>query len=114
MNLGKANYFRLVFNGGKTYYIRYYIRHMGRKMQTKLTLRLEEQLIDNAKRFAKQSGKSLSQMVADYFTLLEKHTLTNDKELPTVTASLKGVLQVEPFQGLDEIDYRTYLESKYL
>jgi hypothetical protein len=87
---------------------------MGRKMQTKLTLRLEEQLIDNAKRFAKQSGKSLSQMVADYFTLLEKHTLTNDKELPTVTASLKGVLQVEPFQGLDEIDYRTYLESKYL
>ena len=79
-----------------------------------LTLRLEEQLIDNAKRFAKQSGKSLSQMVADYFTLLEKHTLTNDKELPTVTASLKGVLQVEPFQGLDEIDYRTYLESKYL
>ena len=53
-------------------------------------------------------------MVADYFTLLEKHTLTNDKELPTVTASLKGVLQVEPFQGLDEIDYRTYLESKYL
>lgn len=83
-------------------------------MQTKLTLRLEEQLIENAKHVAKQSGKSLSQMVADYFTLLEKQTLTHDKELPSVTASLKGSLQVEPFKGLDEIDYRTYLESKYL
>jgi hypothetical protein len=78
-------------------------------MQTKLTLRLEEQLIDNAKRFAKQSGKSLSQMVADYFTQLEKPPVTSDKELPSVTASLKGSLQ-----GTDEIDYRTYLESKYL
>ena len=83
-------------------------------MQTKLTLRLEEQLIDNAKRFAKQSGKSLSQMVADYFTQLEKPPVTSDKELPSVTASLKGSLQVEPLQGLDEIDYRSYLESKYL
>lgn len=78
-------------------------------MQTKLTLRLEEQLIDNAKRFAKQSGKLLSQMVADYFTQLEKPPVTSDKELPSVTASLKGSLQ-----GTDEIDYRTYLESKYL
>ena len=40
-------------------------------MQTKLTLRLDEHLIENAKVFAKQSGKSLSQMVADYFFQLE-------------------------------------------
>ena len=38
-------------------------------MQAKLTLRPEEQLIDNGKKLAKQSGKSLSQIVADYFTM---------------------------------------------
>lgn len=83
-------------------------------MQTKLTLRLEEQLIENAKLFAKQSGKSLSQMVADYFAQLEKNTLSPEKNLPPITASLKGALQLNSSQNVDEKDYHAYLESKYL
>lgn len=78
-------------------------------MQTKLTLRLEDQLIANAKAHAKNSGKSLSQMVADYFALLEKKTPI--QELPPVTSSLKGCLQTS---SVDEQDYRIYLEDKYL
>ena len=35
-------------------------------MQTKLTLRLDEELIKFAKVYAKERGKSLSQIVADY------------------------------------------------
>ena len=37
-------------------------------MQTKLTLRLDDRLIRDAKHHARQSGKSLSQMVAEYFS----------------------------------------------
>ena len=39
-------------------------------MQTKLTLRLEDQLIEQAKSYAALAGKSVSQIVADYFKLL--------------------------------------------
>jgi hypothetical protein len=37
-------------------------------MQTKLTLRLEDTLIQQAKSYAKQHDKSLSQAAADYFS----------------------------------------------
>jgi hypothetical protein len=78
-------------------------------MQTKLTLRLDEQLIEQAKSHARRSGKSLSQMVADYFAQLERRPEV--KELPAVTDSLKGVLKSA---RIDEKDYRTHLEDKYL
>jgi hypothetical protein len=39
-------------------------------MNTKLTLQLDEKLIANAKRYSDQSGKSVSQLVADYFALI--------------------------------------------
>ena len=41
-------------------------------MNTKLTLRLDEELIKSAKMHAKTIAKSVSQMVADYFYLLDK------------------------------------------
>lgn len=82
-------------------------------MQTKLTLRLEEQLIENAKLVAKQSGKSLSQMVADYFVQLHQKPQNNNQPLPPTTASLLGCLPATPSQELDKEDYRDYLESKY-
>jgi hypothetical protein len=48
-------------------------------MQTKLTLRLDDELINREKSYAKKSGKSVSQIVAAYFSLLdskpEKETL---------------------------------------
>ena len=50
-------------------------------MNTKLTLTLEKSTIEKAKRFAKQSGRSLSDLVESY---LEKLVKTGDKqeELP--------------------------------
>ena len=41
-------------------------------MQTKLTLRMDDELIARAKAHAKKRGKSVSQLVADYFYVLEK------------------------------------------
>jgi hypothetical protein len=78
-------------------------------MQTKLTLRLERQLIEQAKSYAQESGKSLSQMVADYFSQLQKSSQAQD--LPPLTRSLKGVLKPA---DVDEKDYRAYIEAKHL
>ena len=77
-------------------------------MQTKLTLRLEETLIEHAKEHARLAGKSLSQMVADYFTQLDRQAAP--APLPPVTAALRGALASS---SVDEQGYRDYLEGKY-
>lgn len=81
-------------------------------MQTKLTLRLEEDLIERAKLIAKQSGKSVSQMVADYFMAMSVPP-NSAKVLPPMTASLQGCLTQQQTVD-DKQDYRDYLEQKYL
>ena len=78
-------------------------------MQTKLTLRLEGDLIEEAKAQARRQGKSLSQVVADYFvTFTKTHKKQNDAP---ITQSLRGILKNS---GLDEDDYKKHLEEKYL
>jgi len=79
-------------------------------MQTKLTLRLEEDLIEQAKAYAGKTGKSLSQVVADYFRLL---TMASNRPPPPpapLTQSLRGLLKDT---GVEEGDYRRYLEEKH-
>lgn len=78
-------------------------------MQSKLTLRLDDSLIKQAKIFAKQHEKSLSQVVSDYFQLLTKDV--ESTETPSITQSLIGVLGSADVT-LD--DYKRHLEEKYL
>ncbi len=78
-------------------------------MQTKLTLRLEKQLIERAKAHAKKRGKSVSQMVADYFALLDR--ADRPEPLPPITRSLYGALKGA---AVDEDTYREYRDEKYL
>ncbi len=80
-------------------------------MQTKLTLRLEAQLIEDAKTYARKRGKSVSQIVADYFALLAAHAPKGAEPLPPVVRALKGALAD---YDVGEPDYRKYLEEKYL
>ena len=78
-------------------------------MQTKLTLRLESELIEQAKAHAKQQGKSLSQVVADYFLIFtEKPKIS---KIAPVTQSLIGIIKNN---ALEEADYKKHLEDKYL
>jgi len=80
-------------------------------MQTKLTLRLDDALINSAKKYARHHGKSVSQMVADYFALLDKKTVPREEEESTpMLKSLRGVLKGK----VAEQDYRSYLEQKHL
>ena len=78
-------------------------------MQTKLTLRLEDSLILLAKSYAKEHGKSLSQVVSDYFQILTKPS--KKTEISPITKSLIGVLESS---NLDKADYKKHLEEKYL
>jgi hypothetical protein len=80
-------------------------------MQTKLTLRLEDQLIEQAKSYAARAGKSVSQIVADYFKLLTSEKIKSVSPSTPVTQSLRGLLRESK---LDEKDYKNYLEEKHL
>ncbi len=78
-------------------------------MQTKLTLRLEDSLIQQAKDYAKQHDKSLSQVVADYFQMLTQQS--GKSGISPITKSLIGILDSN---NIDENDYKKHLEEKYL
>ena len=80
-------------------------------MNTKLTLRLDDELIKSAKNHANIIGKSVSQIVADYFYLLDKKSLKKPIQLTPIVKSLKGSLKNT---NIDESDYKSYLEDKYL
>ena len=80
-------------------------------MQTKLTLRLEDQLIEQAKSYAAQAGKSVSQIVAEYFKLLTSQRVKSSCPATPITHSLRGLLRESK---LDEKDYKKYLEGKHL
>lgn len=79
-------------------------------MQTKLTLRLEDHLIEQAKAYAAQTGKSVSQVVADYFKLLTAQKPEAQPQARPITQSLRGLLRSS---RLDEDDYRAYLEERH-
>ncbi|MDZ7773710.1 MAG: DUF6364 family protein [Balneolaceae bacterium] len=80
-------------------------------MKSKLTLRMEDSLIKRAKKRAAERGTSVSQMVADYFALIESKSSPGKSDLPPVTSSFAGILKDTE---LGEDDYRSHLEEKYL
>jgi len=78
-------------------------------MPKKLTLRIDESLIRFGKRWSRRTGKSLSQAVNDYLTLmrrLEREEVAH----PPITHSLVGVLKGSK---VSEKDYRRHLEKKH-
>lgn len=79
-------------------------------MQTKLTLRLDDQLIRRAKKQAERAGKSLSQLVAEYFSAITSPKKPSSKSAAPTVAGLRGSLKGTE---IDSKDYRDYLEEKY-
>ncbi len=79
-------------------------------MNTKLTLRLDDALIRSAKRYSERTGKPLSQLVADYFALIEAQDKLADAPLTPRVRSLLGALAHAP---VNAEDYRRHLEDKH-
>ena len=86
-------------------------------MATKLTLRVDEEMVKAAKVYSRERGKSVSQIVGDYFAVLGRRPLPPPSvRVPegSITASLWGALKVPGSEDLGEEDYRRYLEDKHL
>lgn len=83
-------------------------------MQTKLTLRMDEVLIERAKSYSQRTGKSVSQLFADYIKLLpEMEGEAREgraSPLTPIVRSMKGALRGA---RIDEEDYRRYLVEKH-
>jgi hypothetical protein len=72
-------------------------------------LRLDEELIARAKRHSAEIGRSVSQLVADFFSLIEAQD--PEVEITPRVRALRGVLAGS---GLDQDDYHRHLEIKHL
>lgn len=81
-----------------------------RTMHTKLTLRLDSELIAQAKRHTQAQGKTLSRLVADYFTLLDHGPGQGVPSPGPLVQSLRGVLRDS---GLDIEDYNDRSAQKH-
>lgn len=80
-------------------------------MLTKLTLRMNDNLIESAKAYSAQTGKSVSRIVADLFEIIKNEKINREEILTPTVRSLKGILKEKQ---VDEKDYKNYLEEKYL
>lgn len=64
-------------------------------MNTKLTLTIEKEVIEVAKKYAKEKGQSLSEMVENYFKFVAVNRIkTKEKELSPKVRKLRGILKV--------------------
>ena len=82
-------------------------------MNTKLTLTIEQTLIEKAKEYAKSKGRSLSDLVENYFkAIVKEEGVVKSKSTP-ITDSLKG-----SFKAPKNFDYKKELSKaltkKYL
>jgi hypothetical protein len=80
-------------------------------MNTKLTLRLDEILIGRAKKYARYKGKSISQIVGDYFNAIQGSPQKRPPKIGPITHQLRGCLKGAK---LKEEDYKKHLEKKFL
>ena len=80
-------------------------------MTTKLTLTLEKSVIERAKFYAKNTGRSLSQLIEKYLD-----TITQENSEEKLSPKLKKIVgSVKLPKNFDEQkELRSYLDKKYL
>lgn len=82
-------------------------------MNTKLTLTIEQALIEKAKEYAKAKGRSLSDIVENYFKVIVKNEVVVKTGTTPIADSLRG-----SFKAPKDFDYKKELAKalteKYL
>ena len=82
-------------------------------MNTKLTLSIEEQVVDEAKKYASKQHTSLSNLVENYLKSLVNKKDKNLEEYSSIVQSLKSSFAAE--EGLDyKKELTKRLSDKYL
>ena len=75
--------------------------------ETKMTVRVPRDLLENAKRYARQNDTTLTRLVSNYLLRLSiQSDLLSDAP---IVKRLSGVLS----QDVSKEDYQSYLERKY-
>jgi len=78
-------------------------------MTTKLTLTMEQEVIERAKIFARNSGRSLSGLIEEYLDIITRDT--NREQLSPKLRQLLGAVKLP--EGFDDKEeQRSYLEQK--
>lgn len=82
-------------------------------MNTKLTIQLDDNLIHDAKVYARGKNMSLSKMIESYLRFVtSEESKKNDIEITPLVKSLSGVIELSP-----DFDYKTeygnLLSEKY-
>lgn len=80
-------------------------------MNTKLTLSLEKEVIERAKSFAKETGRSLSELVENYFESLTQKSEIPDDIHPNVK-KLIGRIKLPPDFDEEKVK-EAYFKEKY-
>jgi len=82
-------------------------------MKTKLTLTMEQMLIDKAKMYAKEQGRSLSEIIANILKSMVKEVKDEEIEITPLVSSMKGT-----FKAPKDFEYKkdlgNELAKKYL
>ncbi len=79
-------------------------------MDTKLTLKLNKNIIEQAKKYAKQQNISLSKMIENYLLALTKND-DKDQNISQLVKNLTGVIKLKDRDYQKE--YTDYLTKKY-
>lgn len=72
----------------------------------KLTLSVDEEVIERARRYSREQGTSISQLVSTYLRQLDS---PSDRKLSPMVERLLGILPSD----LSVEDYRKHLEKKH-
>ncbi len=81
-------------------------------MATKLTLTVEERIIEKAKKYAKQTGRSLSELVENYLGTLVDENQDLQQVSPKLRKIIGSVKLPDDFDEKKELS--TYYETKHL
>lgn len=77
-------------------------------MSTKLTLTIEQSVIEKAKKYANDKGRSLSSIIENYLKIITKdEESVNEIKLTPIVRSLKG-----SFKAPKNLDYKKELSKR--
>lgn len=80
-------------------------------MEKKLTLHLSKEVIDQAKKYAREHQVSLSYLVENYLLKITSSSQKSQVKQRSIVDELSGIIQL---QGTDEEkEHSDYLEEKY-
>ncbi|MDB5211446.1 MAG: hypothetical protein JWQ30_2273 [Sediminibacterium sp.] len=80
-------------------------------MTTKLTLTVEKEIIERAKSYAKNTGRSLSELIENYLETVIQESGT--EEISPKLKKIVGAVKL-PKNFDEEKELRSYLEDKHL